>query len=908
MPTRHDLTARLSLVPSRILPSAQQAQAPAPVIHADKFVVPTGGSPLLARDNLVDAMEAAAETRLMLICAGAGYGKTTLMRQLRERCLATGRRVVWLTLDRADNAPARLAAHLHAGLQALDGQPAGEPITDQHLLLQRLPALEPGFTIMLDDFEALESPQSLAFVQQVLAALAPGARLVIASRANPELALGRLRTRGQVLDVGTDALRLGPDQTAAFLRSRCPSPIGDEHIARLQEITEGWITGLFLATLSLNGRTDLGEGVGAFCGNNQQLAEYLTEDILARLSDELRQFLLQTSVLDRFSAPLCDALTQRNDSAALIGQLQRANLFIQPADTQHQWFRYHRLMHGFLRNAMSRQSAQQVRDLHRAAAHWYLEQNHPAAAIDHLLQAGDIDQVVAELDRRLDELVDAGRLRMLLRWLDQLPVRTLQERPRLVLAHAWLLILDRRYRDAMLVVQRNSVTLETETIRCLLLAFTDQLEAALSMAQAHLEQLPANDILQFGMVATPLAFCMIATGRHDEARALLMRLARQAPQERSVLVDGIVVYIEGSLELTQGQRRAALARLEAAAADRANADRINSAQGKRVGPRATLEILHALVLYEGDALDQASAILDRIPPHVLDLGGPDLLIAQRIVLARIALQRDDRQSWMRHLADLEQLGRRSGCERILCAAWLERTRVATLEGRLDSAAQALATAELAGQWDVPKVLTFACDADTPFIARQRLLIARGDHAPATRALSAALEEAEQRQHRRRALKLRLLLAMAQAGNGRQKQALETLTPALRLASQEGFLRTFLEEGPALVKLLERWAVACQALSSSLDIAPDFLVELLKRSGAQGESSESAEPADDLQLTSRELQVIRLLAAGNRNRAIAQQMHLSEHTVKTHLRNISAKLGAQGRTEAVAIARARGLLD
>lgn len=903
MPNRQDPTARLSLVPSRILPSAQQTPVPAHVIHGDKFVVPGYGAPLLARDNLVQAMDVAGETRLVLICAAAGYGKTTLLRQLREHCLATGRRVLWLTLDQADNDPGRLAAHLYAGLQALDGEPSGEPIGNPQLLLQRLPLLEPGFTVMLDDFEALDSPQSLAFIQHLLAALAPGARLAIASRVNPQLALGRLRTQGQVLDIDTEALRLSPEQTSTFLRSRCRLPLGDEPVARLQALTEGWITGLFLATLSLDGRTDIGEVVGAFSGNHQQLAAYLTEDILARQTDEVRQFLLQTSVLERFCAPLCDALTQRTDSAGLIEQLQRANLFIQPADPQRLWFRYHRLFHGFLRTAMSRQSAQHTRDLHRAAARWYLEQHQSAAAIEHLLQAGDIDQVVAELEQRLDDLVDGGRLRRLLRWLDQLPVRNVQERPRLVLAHAWLLILDRRYRDAMQVVQRNSATLETETIRCLLLAFTDQLEAAISSAQAQLERLSPRDMLQYGMVATPLAFCMIATGRYDDARALLMRLARQAPQERSALIDGIVVYIESSLELTLGQRRAALARLHAA-----NAEFASSARGKRGGPRATLEILQALVLYEGDALDQAGAILDLIPPHVLDLGGPDLLIAHRVVLARIALQRDDRQTWLRHLADLEQLGRRSGCERIHCAAWLERARVATLEGRLEHAAQALAAAELAGRWDVPQVLTFACDTDTPFIARQRLLIARGEHAQAASALSAAIEIADQRQHRRRALKLRLLLAMALAGNGRHKQALETLTPALRLASQEGFLRTFLEEGPVLVKLLERWAVACQALSSSLDIAPDFLVELLKRSGAQGEASEGIEAADDLQLTPRELQVIRLLAAGNRNRAIAEQMHLSEHTVKTHLRNISAKLGAQGRTEALAIARARGLLD
>ncbi|MEG0858133.1 MAG: LuxR C-terminal-related transcriptional regulator [Pseudomonas sp.] len=904
MPNRQDLIAHLSLVPSVIPLSDEQPEAAVHPVRAEKFVAPGTSAGLLSRDNLLQGLDLPGDIRLILVRAAAGFGKTTVLRQLRERCLANGQRVLWLNLDRADNDPRRLAAHLHAGLQALNGKPAIDVPASPQALLQQLGNLEPGFTVVLDDFEVLDTPQALAFIQQVLAALAHGARLAIASRVNPELGLGRLRMQGQVLDIDTDALRLSPAQTQAYLRGRCQLPITDEQIARLQEITEGWISGLFLATLSFNGRTDLADVVGSFSGNNQELAEYLTEDILSRQSDEIRLFLLQTSILDRFSAPLCDALTQRQDSAALIEQLLRANLFIQPTDAQHRWFRYHRLFHGFLRNALARQLPGHAEGLHQAAAHWYLTHKHPAAAIEHLMRADDTRQAAELLEQHLDELVDAGRLRLMLRWLEQMPSAEREARSRLALTHAWLLVLDRRYRDAMQVVERNPASLETDTIRCLLLAFTDQTEAAITAAQAQIARLSPSDGLQYGMVATPLAFGLITTGRYDDARALLIEMARQAPEERSALLDGIAIYIESSLELTLGHRRAALARLEAASSVQAAV-----LEGRWVGGKATLDILHALVLYEGDALNQAWTMLNQIPQHALDLGGPDALIAHRVVLARIALQNGNREAWLRHLADLEQLGRRSGSLRILCAAWLERARVATVEGRLDVAAQALSSAELTGKWDRPDVLTFACDTDTPFIARQRLGIARGDYELAATELRTHLDIAESRQQRRRALKLRLLLAMALAGKGRQKIALDALTPALRLASQEGFRRTFLEEGPALVKLLERWAVTYQTSCSSLGIAPDFLADLLQRSGAQKEPSEGSETVEtDLQLTTRELQVIRLLAAGNRNRAIAEQMHLSEHTIKTHLRNISAKLGAQGRTEAIAIARARGLLD
>lgn len=906
MPNRPDLISRLSLVPTGAKPSesVKEMEAARLDIRAEKFLAQGTSSGLLARDALLQRMEQSDDTRLILVRAAAGFGKTTLLRQYRQRCIEGGRHVLWLNLDRADNDPRRLAAHLQTAFETFDGLPVDQQDQgDCQALLRQVGGFKRPFAILLDDFESLDSPQALAFIQQLLSALPSHGRLAIASRINPDLGLGRMRIQGLVLEIDTDALRFSLEETVAFIRERCELPVSDADIARLQDSTEGWVTGLFLATLSLRGRT-AGEVVGVFSGSNQELAEYLTEDILARQSEEVRLFLLQTSILDRFCAPLCDAMTARQDSRQLIEQLLRANLFIQSTDEQHQWFRYHRLFSGFLRGALARQLPDQAGALHRAAAEWFLAQKRPESAIEHLLRAGAADQAVAQLERHLDDLVDAGRLRLLLRWFEQIPGESLDGRPRLVLAHAWLLVLDRRYRDAMQVVERIPSSRETDTIRCLLLSFTDQPDAAITAARAQLEHLPPGDMLQYGMVATPLAFCLNVTGRYEEAREVLIGITRQAPQERSALVDGIAVYIESSLELTLGHRSSALARLAAS-----SAGQVAVLRGKWVGGKATLDIIHALVLYEGDALTEAWNILSEIPQNALDLGGPDALIAHRMVLARIALHNGNREAWLRHLADLEQLGRRSGSMRILCTAWLERARVATLEGRLDIAAQAMTSVALSSQWERADHLTFACDSDTPFIARQRLAIARGEHQQAAAELRSAIELADSRQQRRRALKSRLLHAMALAGMGRQKQALDALTPALRLASQEGFLRTFLEEGPMLVKLLERWAVAYQALCSSLDIKPEFLADLLQRIGAQGATSEHNEPGDpEQQLTTRELQVIRLLAAGNRNRAIADQMHLSEHTVKTHLRNISAKLGAQGRTEAIAIARARGLLD
>ena len=913
MPDRPSLLARLTLVPP--LSDALDDRLPAPgtpdakplagPILAEKFRVPATAPSHLPRVDLLDRMDSPQTARLILVEAAAGFGKTTLLRQYRERCLARGRQVLWLTLDAADNELRRLAAHLHVALQSLGAPASNERPNDfsPQALLENLGALEQPFAIFLDDFETLESAPALGFVRQLLAALPPCGLLVIASRTTPDIALGRLRAHGQMRDITTDALRMSLVETTTFIREKCGLALEDVDIATLQQRTEGWITALYLSTLSLRGRTSAADFVTSLRGVNLELTDYLAEDILGRQTDECRQFLLHSSVLGRFSAALCDAVTARSDSQAMIDALQRANLFIQTVDEQHRWFRYHPLFTEFLHRALERQQPGKAAQLHTMAARWYLAQQQPEAAIEHYLLAGDTDSASEQIDRHLDLLIDAGRLRLLLRWFAQIPEPRLDRFPRLALAHAWTLVLDRRYQDAMARIEGHRASPQTDTIRCLLQVFTDQIDAAYATGLVQIERTPPGDVLQHGMIATTLAYCMVATGRYEQARALLTRMVHPVGQNRSSIVDSIVVCVECIFDLIQGRLASAVARLNAASEDQAKRP-----EGKWSGGRPSLDILRALTRYEVDELGHARQLLSDIPVYALDSGGPDSMIVRHVLLARIAYHHGERAVWVQQLAELEQLGRRSGSLRMHCAAWLERAHVAMLENQLSVAAVALHNADLAGDWDRPDLLLYSCDTDTPFIARQRLRIFQGEHDSAATALQAASREALERQHHRRALKLRVLYALALEGLGRHKEALDSLTQALQLASAEGFIRTFLDEGPTLAKLLQRWAVSYKAQCKSLGVAPEFLTHLLQCSATQRTQPQASTQEADAQLTTRELHVIRLLAAGNRNRAIAEQMHLSEHTVKTHLRNISAKLGAQSRTEVIAIARAKGLLD
>lgn len=890
----------------------------APQVLMSKFAVPAAAASHLPRNKLLEQMEHTGIARLILIRAAAGFGKTTLLQQYRERCQAKGRKNLWLNLDPADNDLQRFVMHLETGLRTLDSsaiethvQNVAQQMQD---LLERLSSHTEPFSIMLDEFEVIQNPSVLNFVQHILDAMPSCGILLIASRATPDIGLGRIRARGHLLEITPSSLRFSLEEATQFIRDKRQLPLRDKEIATLYRCTDGWIAAIYLASLSLQSRTDHANFVSSFSGTNLELAEYLAEDILARQPEDCREFLLETSILSQLCAPLCDAITGRQDSQVMIDYLERANLFIFPVDNEHQWFRYHSLFSSFLRDALERRAPGRAAQLHCAAARWYLSMKRPVPAIEHLLRADAKEAAASSLAEHIDELMGAGRSRLLLRWLDQIPSQVLDSYPSLSVAYAWALSLNRRYADALRTVARleelkgggehQSFAIEAETIRCLLLVLTDQLEECYVASGTQIERLPADDLFQYGVVANSLSFSMVATGRYDEARRLLSRAVLRSSQGRSDFVTSVAGSIEGILDLIQGRLGNAIARLQAAVQRQ-----WEGGEEKVLAGRMSLETTLSVALYENDALGEMEELLSEILPMAKDSSPPDSLISSHVLLARAAYLRGERDTWLRLLADLEQIGQMAGAPRIICSAWLERARIATLENRLEAAAQALGYADLSGEWERPGVLFYGNDVDMPSIARLRLRIAKGDCAEPEQSLALAVADAQNRQHNRRELKLRLLRAIALDGLSRQEEAFAELTTALRFASHEGFLRSFLDEGARLGALLQCWAVSFQPMSSSLGIEPRFLTSLLQRFGGNGDTSAAmASGIAPESLTAREIQVIRLLAAGHRNKVIAEKMFLSEFTVKSHLRNINSKLGAQGRTEAVAIARSRGLID
>jgi LuxR family transcriptional regulator, maltose regulon positive regulatory protein len=891
-------------------------------IVASKLMPPADSPSHLLRTQLVEAIANAHTARLVLIRASAGFGKTTLLQQYAAHCRAHRREVAWLRLDAADNDLGRILQHLDAALPGprTPRSVALDPEAFAASLIERVAAHGKPLAILLDDFESIQSGTVLAFVQDLIAALPPGMALVVASRVTPELGIGRIRARGELLDINPAALRFTLAEASAFIREKCALPLRDADIATLHRCTEGWATAIYLATLSLRTRTDHAAFVASFSGTNLELAEYLAEDILARQSEACRTFLLETSALPQFSAALCDAATGRGDSREMLDYLERANLFLVPLDGERSWYRYHRLFASFLQHRLRASLPERERAVHAAAAHWYLDAQRPVPAIDHLLDAGDEPGALAEIARHSRALLGSGRLRLMMRWLDRIGAARLALRPDVGLTYAWVLLLNRRYADAMRTAQnvvegsagrpdQQSISFVAEAIRGVLLALTDQVEACAQTSAALLDRLPDRANFSFYTLTNSLAFSYVCTDRYDEARGVLSRALRRAHDHPYVVMRTMSETIEGIIDLVQGRLGTALARLEISAANASASRSVDSGGG-----RSSVDGVRSLALYEKNALDDMAHLLADALPRAKRAGVTDGLIATHVLSARAALIEGNVEQWLRLLAELEQLGRSVKSDRAVSAAWLERARVATLEGRFDAAEQALRAATLHADWARPGVSFHASEIDEPVIARCRLDIAQGRYAGAATQLNEALEQANARRRHWRALKLRVLLALALDGGGDRTGALDTLTEALRTASHEGFVRAFLDEGEPLMRLVAVWSERGPAQIASLGVVPAFVKQLLdgappshpREANAPDLAPYATEGAADA-LTARELDVLRMLSAGHRNRVIAEKLFVSELTVKSHLRKINAKLGAGNRTQAVALGRAKGLI-
>jgi LuxR family maltose regulon positive regulatory protein len=895
-----------------------------------KLYVPRPGAGTIVRPRLVERLDVGLRRHLTLVSAPAGFGKTTLVSRWVGGC---GRPVAWLSLDEADSDPARFLAYLVAALRtvapALGDWVAGTlqspqpPATESILtaLLNEIALLPDPLVLILDDYHRIDSPSIDDAIGFLLDHLPPTLRLVITTREDPRLPLSRLRARGELIELRAAELRFTADEAAGFLNEVMGLALAPTDVAALEARTEGWVAGLQLAALSMQGRQDIPAFIEAFAGDDRYIVDYLTEEVLLRQPERVRTFLLQTSILDRLSGPLCDAVTGRDDSRRLLESLEQGNLFVVPLDDKRRWYRYHQLFADVLRAYLLDEHPDQVSILHGRASAWYEQNGDLPAAIHHAFAAEDLARAADLVERAVPVMGRSRQESTLLAWLRALPDDVVRVRPVLSVDYAGTLLqalgdlegAEARLRDAeqwlhptadatasseaMVVNDHGSFRRlpgQIAIYRAGQALIRGDVAETMRHAGEALDLLPERD--DFGRGAATGLLGLAYWTRGDLESGHRMYTECMALLERAGFISDLFgcALVLADIRITQGRLHDAMRTYERALqlATEHSAAVLRGTADMHVG-------MGELRREWGD-LDAAIACMQTSK----DLGEHNGLRQNpwrsRVVMAGIREAQGDLEGALALLLEAERLYEGDFSPEVRPVAAMT-ARVWVRQGRL---------AEAMG-WARERGLAAGDELSYPrefeHITLARVLIARYRHERDDRPIQEALglldrlsDAANAGARTGNLIEILTLQSLAHQARGDIPRALGPLERALSLAEPEGYVRTFVREGEPLARLLSD--------ARTRGIVPEYTQRLLAafHADVRGDQASPAAPVAEL-LSQREREVLGLIAAGLSNKEIGERLFLALDTVKGHNRRIFAKLDVQSRTEAIARARELDLL-
>jgi LuxR family maltose regulon positive regulatory protein len=893
-----------------------ESSSAARAILSSKLNPPVTSPSQVSRSKVRELVHSAQWVKLILVRAPAGFGKTTAMVQCRSQFEESGVDTAWLTLDSGDNDASRFLACLAAAVTQMTAEPPayrGDAAPGDIALgiMEQLAAHTSPFVLILDDFEHLQEPNVLELVRELIDHLPRWGQLMIGSRGLPELGLGRLRARGQLLEVDATHLRFSIEETAEFFAGRRDICLLDDDLTTLHRKTEGWIAALWLASMALERREGRTEFIARFSGSNEALTDYLADDVLARQPPHLRNFLLRTSILRHLNASLCNSVLGRDDSLQVLDRLEAANLFLLPIEGQVKTYRYHSLFADFLRAQLARDMPDELLTLHRAASCWYEAEGRPVPAVDHALDGRNFDHALTLLAQHGEQLLEQGRMRLLTRWFVAIPDTYLQHSPLLQVLQIWALCFTRGPREAMAMLEASAcATSPDPEVRAYVLAlrpaiFTmmDRNEEAYRLGTEGLGQLPLVKPFADSALANQMAYLSCLMGKRQESHKLLDAARRSQGENSSFFNRMYSESVEGIIDVEEGRLRQATARFRMAVSSTHAASYTHSHGNAFAG------ILYADSLYEVNELDEAAHLLHVYVPLAKDVGLADHMIIGYLRLARIAYSRGDIDMVFQSLTELEYVGHHRQLARVVVSAKLERARIFLLQGNKQSAKEELHRADDPSVWDQVRSLRMpAHDLEYFLIGQIRWDIHFGDAAATLSTLDASIAAAVNSMRHRRALKLNTLKCLALKKSGDQTAAMVLMRSVLKTAAKEGFQRILIDEGDGIGGLIHH-VKDSEVVDNGDPIFNEYLHRLAKSVGDAPE----VEPAPMLQdtavqlLTPKEIRILLLLAEGYSNIALAEKLFVSDSTVRTHLRNINTKLHAESRIQAVAIARRLGVI-
>lgn len=910
-----------------------------------KLCVPKSRSRVISRERLVERASAEPGMVLTLVSAPAGYGKTTLLAELSRALAQSGTIICWYALDSSDNDPNLFGSYLVAGLgEALQIETALAPVARQlrsssGITMEKIfpniinAVISKGqeCLLVLDDYHLITSPAVHSALTFLLDHLPENMRVIVGSRSDPPLPLARLRARGQLAEIRVADLRFTSDEAAEFLTDTMGLGLPSEAIAEIEARTEGWVTGLQLAALSMVGRADEHSLVPRFGGSNRYLVEYLLQEVVERQPAEIQRFLFATSMLERLCGPLCDAvLGGQSGSDVILRQLEQVNLFVFPLDEECYWYRYHHLFRDFLRTRLRQSEPDRVPLLHRTASEWYASQHLIGEAVSQAFETGDWDYAADVVERHGMTIFDRSEISTLDKWCQQFPEETFHTHPMLCILQGWSLGLSYRKENRKLVEERlqqaeqaidaledkqrgHWLRGQSALVRLSLCLTPDQATdpvQIIALAQQTIDLLPADDPRRSLPIAA-LGYAYLSSQNVPMARAAMEEYQKLSLAEEFYYGAVAATFYLANLAYYQGDLKRA--KDFAYQFQRRMAAVIASPQ-QDLPAMGSLDIIQGCILLEEDRLEEA----ERALLHGLEMIGgtnnPSYGMTACVALFRLREIQGREVEAFQFLEDIEG----AWPDIAFCTQGLRLMHlIRTVPEDPQTLAQAKCWCEAFSPYvdenaPLPGIGPFG-GAQAYYLAsliwvQAQILLGQPERALSYLERQQRVAEAQGLAHR--FIELSLAEAQARKASGEDQQSFRLLERALKLAKSSGCLRVF-DQGPALVRLLEE--------ASRRGIARDYVEQIMN---AIGDSAPAAQQRETLvpskaggasmegcpeALSERELEVLRLMASGASNQEMADRLVVAVGTIKSHVNHILGKLDAHNRLEAVARARELGLI-
>lgn len=909
-----------------------------PLFIRTKLTPPRLSRKVVRREPAMQSLMVGSTRALTLVKAPAGFGKTTLLTEWRESLLGERKIVAWLTLDSEDNDSGHFVEYLFNTLAEAVG-PLGQESRDSHAegsqvlsarvvlasLINALDKIDSEITLILDDYDSITSPAIHELLSFLLQHIPRNLHVVVATRSEPPLPLSYLRAHDQLVEIDVESMRFEIDDTRAFFAAISPLKLSVSETRAIHEATEGWVTGLQIATLALRGRTSPSVLISSFSGHLKAVSEYLVDNVLPQVSLEKLDFMLRTSLLDRLSGDLCDQVAQVSGGSGNLQWLAAQNMFLQGLDDEGQWYRYHALFADFLRAQLQLKFGSELPTLHLRAAQWFAEHEYWAEAVKHALAADRVDLATDWVERCAMREVEDSRVSNLLLWVRKLPENAIRSRPGLRIALAWALLLTMRLDEVQSIVddiekqiadgeivRSNETDFELLALRFCQTALRDETSAALEIGKCCFERMVSKGPMAVEgsawareAVLNSLTYCYRMSGDLDMAHLVQSHHYRPWHDEaRNLFTLSYRASVLSICDMCEGRFYECAKRLR-------ETIKVCEQYSGRLSAAATLLSGHlASIYYQWGEFDQVEELLTDRLDVVDDACYLDSVLAAYLSLVRTYIARAEFELAHETLDRAEAVGHRRAWTRLLAACAAERTRLWLLQERpLDAERTArLLTSMISG---LPANIPGAHQETLAYAlyARVRVAFSKQHYSEVVDPLRKRVAADDAGNNVYGAIRARVLLAVAYDGIGEREKALDCLTEALVKCETGGILRIIVDAGEPIARLLEALPASFRTTSSPYR---EKLWRAMQMEQGDTVSSTVAVPAELANLGSevlseRERDVLELVTKGLSNKQIAKVLLIAPETVKWHLKNIYSKLGVSGRTLAVHQARKMSLI-